>query len=213
MVKSIHHITIRDYSLFEQTGNPVYLMQYRLPLHRLYRKQLAALVEKIAAGLGSETDETAKMQKEYHRLKSVMRIQMLAALYQAVYNLLINKMTVETWKQAIGKGKKAVDYTSLIGYIGQIKQYAGIDFDPDCWELDMIELKEQIDRWTDKYNEAFGEKPGAASDDKLTFLHIVLGVFAVLNFPLDESTRLVTFFEMKRQAEEIANRLKLKENG
>jgi hypothetical protein len=213
MVKSIHHITIRDYSLFEQTGNPVYLMRYRIPLHRLYRKQLSALVEQIAAGLGSETDETAKMQKEYHRLKSVMRIQLMVALYQAVYNLLINKVTVEGWKQVIGKGNKGADYTGLIGYMDQIRQYAGIDFDPDHWESDMINLKELIDRWTDKYNEAFVLPEAGQDTDKLTFLQIVMGVFSVLNFPLDEDTRMVTFFEMKRQAEEIANRLKLKENG
>lgn len=210
MVRSINTVTIRQFSLFEQTKDGRYLIRWNLPLTRFYAKQIVSLLEDIAKLLGSQADKDAEYRREFHRLKSVLRIQYLITLYQATYNLLINKTEIDIWRSMIGKNTGS-DYTGLIDYIGKIEQATGIVIEPDDWSYNMIRVKEEIDRLTDKFNEAFSVN----QDDgpKLTFLQIVVGVFSALQMPINEDMRLVTFFELKNQAEELAIKLKLQQDG
>lgn len=209
MVKSFHTLTIRDFSLFEQTGDTRFLIRLDLPLGKLYQKKIIALLDEITRAIGSESDQDQQLAKEHHRLKSLTRIQYLMTLYQAVYNLLMHKATVDVWRSAIGRGKPS-DYTNLIYYVNQIEEQTGIIIDPECWEESLFELREKITWMTDKYNEAFAVvEPGSP----LTFLQIVLGVFSAMQMSVNEDMRLVTFFELKRQAEQLAIRLKLQADG
>lgn len=209
MVKSFHTVTIRDFSLFEQTKDFRYLCRMHLPVSRFYIKRLTALVEQIAAALGSESDKQQELSREKHRIKTIMRIQYLVTLYQAAYNLIVHKTQIDVWRSAIGK-PKASDYSNLIDYIEKIQSATGITINPDCWEDDLFSLKEEIDRVTDKFQEAFNQ---STPDTGVTFLQIVIGVFSALQMSINEDIRLVTFFELKKQAEDVANRIKSKQDA
>jgi hypothetical protein len=209
MVKDVHHLTIRDFSLFEKTGEMKYLLKGYVPAGKLYLKQIEKLLGEIAKGLGSEQDEDKQLQKEFHRLKSIYRIEYLITLYQAAYNLLINKTRVDLWREMVGKGKPS-NYTNLISYVEKIKEATGIDIDPENWDDDMVRLKNEIDLWTDKYNQNFIQ---IDKGEGLTFFQIVMGVFAALNFTIDEDLCMSDFFAMKQEAEKISKRLTDKENG
>lgn len=205
MVKSIHYITIRDYSLFEKTGDARTLIKGR----RYKKPDLDRLLEEISRGLGSETDQNKAFEKEKHRVKSLYRIEYLVTLYQAAYNLLMNKTRIDAWKALIGRDKGS-DYTNLIEYVEKIKEATGIEINPDSWDDDMLALKFQIDLWTDRYNENFRQ---VQQGDSLTFMQIVLGVFAALQFPINEDICLSDFFEMKRQAEDVIKQLNKQADG
>jgi len=204
MVKSIHTLTIHDYSLFEKTGEVKYLLTgwTRKP-------NIEPLLNEIIKGLGSETNQDQALQKEFHRLKSVYRIQYLVTLYQAAYNLLINKMQVDVWKSAIGKNKGS-DYTNLIEYVEKIKEATGIVINADTWDDDMIALSKEIDLWTDKYKQNFLNQ---SQGEGMTFFQIVMGVFAALQFPLNDQLSMSDFFLMKQEAEKLSKRLEAKADG
>jgi len=146
MVKSIHTLIISDYSLFEKTGEVKYLLEGHVWNPK--KENIEPLLDEIAKGLGSETDENQALQKEFHRIKSVYRIQYLLTLYQAAYNLLINKMQIDVWRAAIGKNKPS-NYTNLIDYVEKIKEATGIEINPDTWYSDMVSLSKEIELWTD----------------------------------------------------------------
>lgn len=200
MIKDINHITIRDYNLFEKTGNP------RSLISGLFwkKKNLESRLLEIAQNLGSEKDKDQVLKKEHHRLSSLFRIEYLIVLYESTYNLLVNKTQIDVWKSAIGKNKGS-DFTNLIDYVAKIEEQTGIVIDPDNWQTGMIGLKWEIDRWTDKYAENFTNQ---SKEDGVTFMQIVLGVFSVLKFPINEEICLSDFFEMKRQAEKIVIQMK-----
>ena len=204
MVKSIHTLTIHDYSLFEKTGEVKYLLTgwTRKP-------NIEPLLNEIIKGLGSETNQDQALQKEFHRLKSVYRIQYLVTLYQAAYNLLINKMQVDVWKSAIGKNKGS-DYTNLIEYVEKIKEATGIEINAETWDDDMIALSKEIDLWTDKYKQNFLNQ---SQGEGMTFFQIVMGVFAALQFPLNDQLSMSDFFLMKQEAEKLSKRLEAKADG
>lgn len=204
MVKSIHTLTINDYSLFEKTGDIKYLLTGWTPFKSRILPKIESLVAEIARGLGSESNEDQALRKEFHRLKSLYRIQYLVTLYQAAYNLLINKTQIDVWKAAIGKGKPS-NYLNLIEYVDKIKEATGIQINPDTWDDDMMVLSREIDLWTDKYRQNFLNQPTA---EGLTFMQIVLGVFAALQFPLNMEISMSDFFVMKQQTEELSKRLK-----
>jgi hypothetical protein len=205
MIKSIHHITIRDFSLYEKTGDT------RSLVSGLWwkKKDLDARLQEIALNLGSEKDQDQALKKEHHRLSSLFRIEYLIVLYEATYNLIVNKTQVDVWKSVIGKNKGS-DFTNLIEYVEKIEQETGIIIDPDNWQTGMIGLKWEIDRWTDKYAENFTHQQ---PQEGVTFMQIVLGVFAVLKFPINEEICLSDFFEMKRQAEKIVIQMKAQQDG
>jgi hypothetical protein len=205
MIKSIHILTIRDYSLFEKTME----VKYLLTGWSLKKPDIDPLLTEIAKGLGSEQNEDQALQKEKHRIKSLYRIQYLVTLYQAAYNLLINKTKIDVWRAAIGRTKTS-DYLNLIEYVKKIKEAMGIEINPDTWDDDMIALSKEIDLWTDKYKQNFTNRP---IEEGMTFMQIVLGVFAALQFPINENLSMSDFFEMKRQAEALSKRLEQQANG
>jgi len=206
MVKSIHTLTIRDYSLFDKTGDMKYLSIGRIRKKNL--PEIETLLLDVAKCLGSDGGDVA-LNKEKHRIETLYHIQILITLYQAAYNLLINKTQIDVWRSMIGKNKGS-DYTNLIEYVRKINEEAGIDINPDTWDDDMIALRDQIDLWTDRYNQNF---PKQTEESGMTFMQIVLGVFAALKFPLNEDISMSDFFEMKNQAEEISRKMQLQADG
>lgn len=201
-VKDIHHISIRDYSLFEKTGKPGSLVYF--PIYS--KKRFEALLTEIAQGLGSDQNQDQALKKEHHRLTSLFRIEYLIVLYEATYNLLVNKTQIDIWKSVIRKNKGS-DYSNLLEYTEKIKAETGIEISPDAWCEDMIALKWEIDRWTDKYAENFLN--GEQTKEGVTFMQIVLGVFSVLKFSINEDICLSDFFEMKRQAEAMIRKMEV----
>lgn len=204
MVKDIHHITIRDYSLFEKTGKAGTLATWP------YKKEkLDSLLAEITRGLGSDQNQDQTLKKEHHRLTSIYRIQYLICLYEATYNLLVNKTQVDVWRAAIKRQKKGSDYTNLSEYVDKIRIETGIEIDPESWWESIIALKWEIDKWVDKYTEHFVSQ---TQSEGVTFMQIVLGVFSVLKFPINEEICLTDFFEMKRQAETIIRKMEAQAN-
>jgi hypothetical protein len=199
MLKDTHHITIRDFSLFEQYNDVKYLCKYKvIPSRFIDNKRLETLLLSIYEHLTEKDEATTKLRKEYHKMKSLYRIQMLMTLYQATLNLM-NLIRVNHWKRELGK--KASSTENLKYYVKQIEQSTGIVI---THESDLLKLKKEIDKWTDKFNENFVKKNDDKKDTTMTFMQVVLGVFAAMNTPLYYKMYLSDFFTMKREAERVA---------
>ena len=190
MLKTVHTLTIRNYSLFEKTGD----IQYLLTKKTKKSVDISELLQEIAIGLSGENENSNKLQKEIHRIKSQYRIQLLITLYEATYNLLVLQKELNSWKEKIGK--KPTELKNLELYIDKIKESTGIEIKE---VEDLLKLKREIERWVDKFAENFPEKD--IDPDGLTFMQIVLGVFAAMNMTLNYEMYLSDFFELKKNAE------------
>ena len=196
MVKDINHITIRQFDLYEKTHKTRYLMY--MPVGRLFARKLALVIAEIRQHLQGEDKQDEILAREYHKTKSVYRIQELTALYQATSNLLINKTLVNVWLASTGCEVK--ELKNLSYYIEQIEAKTGIKVTS---LEDLEKLQRNIQRWVDKFEENFHE----VKVQGLTFMQTVLGVFAVMNMNLNYNMYLSEFFELKRTAEDKAKRM------
>lgn len=197
MVKTIHTITIKDYSLYEKTDN----LRIFCPVPWLYKKRLDELLIEITKGLGSGGSDEL-LDKEHWRLTSLLRLQELIVLYNGVQNLLINKIQVDKWLKDLGK-KPRGNYDNLKTYTDQIEKTAGIKIET---LEDLMKLKKKIDFWTAKYHENFmkeeEEKKG------ITFDQIVVAVFiSVMKSNIDYDMPLSVFFSLKESVEKQTKKI------
>ena len=170
-----------------------------VPLGRLFMRKLALRIAEIRRYLQGEDKEDEMLAQEYHKTKSVYRIQELTALYQATSNLLINKTQVQVWLASIGK--KSSEMKNLAEYIEKIKQKTGIEITS---LEDLEKLRLNIQRWVDKFEENFNaEEP----KEGLTFMQMVMGVFAYLNRNIQYDMYLSEFFILKENAEQSAKKI------
>ena len=105
------------------------------------------------------------------------------------------------WKILIGD--KPTDLKNLKKYTDEIKRVTNIEIETI---EDLLKLKKEIERWTDKYAENFPKSD--IEKEGLTFMQIVLGVFAATNMSLDYQMYLSDFFILKKDAEELNKRMK-----
>ena len=196
MVKTIHTVTIKDYSLYEKTDN--LRIFCRVPW--LYKKRLDELLAEIAKGLGSgENDEL--LEKEHWRLTSLYRIQELIILYNGVQNLLINKIQIDTWLKDIGKEPRG-NYDNLKTYTDKIEKESGIKIETI---EDLLKLKKKIDFYTVKYHENFLQEE---KKEGITFDQIVVGVFiSALKLNIDYDMPLSMFFSLKESVEKQSKKI------
>lgn len=196
MLKTVHTLTIRDYSLFEKTGDLKYLFEGKIK-----QIDISNLLQEITIGLSGENENSNKLQKEIHKVKSQYRIQLLITLYEATYNLLVLQKELNYWKEKIGK--KPTELKNLELYVNKIKKATGIEIKEVG---DLLKLKREIERWVDKFAENFPEKD--TDPDGMTFMQIVLGVFAAMNMTLNYEMYLSDFFELKKSAEYLNKQIK-----
>jgi len=189
VLKTIHTLTIRDYSLFEKTGDLKYLFDGKVK-----DVDVAELLQEIATGLNGENENSVKLQKDFHKVKSQYRIQLLITLYEAAYNLMVLQKDVNTWKEIIGR--EPTKLKNLKRYVDKIKNQTGIEIKEIS---DLADLKKEIQRWVDKFAEVFPVKEN--DPNGVTFMQIVLGVFAASGMNLNYEMYMSDFFELKSQVE------------
>ena len=189
MLKTVHTLTIRDYSLFEKTGDLKYLFDGKVK-----SVDVSELLQEIATGLNGENENSNKLQKDFHKVKSQYRIQLLITLYDAAYNLMVLQADVNTWKEIIGK--EPTKLKNLKRYVDKIKSQTGIEVKEIS---DLADLKKEIQRWVDKFAEVFPKQDN--DPNGVTFMQIVLGVFAASGMNLNHEMYMSDFFELKDQVE------------
>ena len=200
MVKTIHTITIKDYSLFEKTDN----LRIFCPVPWLYKKRLDELLIEITKGLGSGGSDEL-LEKEHWRLTSLLRLQELITLHNGVQNLLVNKIRVDKWLAELGK-KPHGNYDNLKTYTEQIEKSTGIKIEKI---EDLIKLKKKIDFYTEKYHEHFMQEE---QKEGITFDQIVVAVFiSAMKSNIDYDMPLSVFFSLKETVEKQVK--KTKEDG
>ena len=200
MLKTIHTLTIGDYRFFEKTGDSKYLFDGKVIKH----VSIAGLLQEINIGLSGENENSNKLQKELHKVKSQYRIQLLITLYEAVYNIMVLQKDINEWRELAGL--KQTNVLNLSKYTDKIKKATNIEIN----SIDDLEkLKKEIERWVDKFAENFPESD--IEPDGITFIQMVLGVFAATNMSLDYKMYLSDFFELKKEAEQLNKMIKQKQ--
>jgi len=197
IVKNIDTLTIKAFNLYEKTGKESYLMRFHFG-SKFCAAQIASLIEDVTVGLAGSDNLELQFENEQHRIESYDRISYLSTLYAATYNLLINKTRIDLWMESVGK--KPTKNSDLPKLLKKIKDETGVDIkDVD----DMNKLQSVIDRWIEKYHERFmmGEKK-----EPLTFMQIVIGIFAALGMRIEYSMPISDFFDLKKQAEKTAKK-------
>jgi len=189
VLKTTHTLTIRYYSLFEKTGDLKYLFDGKVK-----SVDTSELLQEIATRLNGENENSNKLQKDFHKVKSQYRVQLLILLYEAAYNLMVLQADVNTWKEIIGK--EPTKLKNLKRYVDKIKSQTGIEIKEIS---DLADLKKEIQRWVDKFAEVFPKQDN--DPNGVTFMQIVLGVFAASGMNLNYEMYMSDFFELKDQVE------------
>ena len=172
--------------MFEKTGNVNHLCY--LPIGFLFKRKISNLLLEIRSYLGDEGND--ELQKEKHRLKSYYRIEQLIILYEAMRNLLYNKVEIDSWLKRIGR-KPRGNYANLKIYKEKIEATTGIKVKTMA---DLDKLRKQIEFWSAKYSENFKE----VESKGVTFMQIVISVFiGSMRTSIDYKMKLVDFFALK----------------
>lgn len=202
MLKSIHILTIREYSLFEKTGKVKHLLYIPISfLGLFYKKKIVALIEIITAELSGADNNYEQLEKEHHRQISYERIKYLNALWDAAHNLLVNRVAVNEMKELAGI-KPTPIAPDLEEYQEMIKKATRVIV---VDAADLIKLRRAIDFWIAKYHEHFLMTPKKKG---LTFMMIVMGIFAAMDMRLEMDLSMSDFFDLKRDAELMASKKK-----
>lgn len=204
MIHNENTLNIKQYSLYDRTSKLRYLKKwYNILPTIFFRKRLEAFAFEIHRKLGGSEVDNA-FEKEIHKINSIDKIQLLIALYQAVYNLLENLDVINQWKGLIGL--KKTEAKNLKEYTRKIKKYTGYTIEN---KSDLKKLNSEIERRTEKFAEIF---PDTEKEDKkgATFMQIYMGVISVMGIQFNYKMVMADFFEAK---EDAYNRIKKQESN
>jgi len=195
MIENINTLTVKRYSLYDDTNKLRYLKKWWniLPAF-LFKKELSKLAHEIHNKLSGSTINKS-FDKEIHKINSIDKIQLLIALYQAASNLLINLANVNKWKREIGL--KETDAKNLKHYTDKIFKYTGYTI-KGLDDLDL--LKNEIDRRTEKFAEFFPKEDKKDIKDGASFMQVYLGVISVMDITFNYDMTMKHFFEAKDSA-------------
>jgi len=188
LAKTIHTLTIGEYSLYHRTANIKHLKRFWWCPNWLV--DVSDLVNEIDAELGGGTNE--KLQKEKHKLNSQYKIQKLIVLYQALVNTLVHETQVNIWRKEIGKpikeSKNSKTYIDDLYDTCQIK-IKSID--------DLKRIISEIERRVDKFKEYFTDKP---VENGLTFDELMMGYLSASNQQIGTSynMKMSHFISLKK---------------
>lgn len=195
MIHTIHTMTIRQYGLFEKTGDRSYLKRYKFVPLFLFKKQIERFAVEFSGVFNS--DYTDKLQKTKHKIISYNKILQLSNLYNGLYGVMVAKTN-----NNILIGKLETDNKNLKYYINEIKRLTGIEIKS---ALDLSKLTKEIQRRTDKYIEVFeGEKP---EENKTSFMQLAMAIFSVMDMTFNENMLLSEFADLKDTATEKVKKI------
>ena len=205
MIHNLNTLTVKKYSFFDRTNKFMYLKRsWNILPSILFKKRLTALALSIHQRLSGK-NINAEFEKEIHKISSADKIQLLIALYQAAYNLLVNLEYVNDWKEIIGLEKTKPEH--LQEYTDKILKYTGYKI--TCSD-DLVLLKNEIERRTEKFAEFF---PADKVENKkgANFMQIYMGVISIMDLPFSYDMSMSDFFDAKDNAYERIK--KMKSNG
>jgi len=203
-MKQLHEITLRDVILLDATKRTDTLKSYRFEWLR--RSKMEKLAKQIFTLIGGET--ISEIEDEFEKLNAYRKLQMYDALLKAV-NIEFNlKGKISAWKIILNRDFK--ESAQLGKVISEVKRLTGIEISkPE----DLKMLSDYVQHKVDKYNEMFPEKQEEDEENHVNLSKIIYSIFNYLGEPYNENMRLITFIEMKAEAEDRIKRSNTQENG
>jgi hypothetical protein len=206
MIKSLYQITLKDIIILDATKSASHLKKYWfIPIYFL-RPQLEKLATEIFKGIGGST--IADLEKDFAKLLSYRRIQILEALYKCVKIEIELKGKISVWKIILNKDYKESEQLEKV--LKEVKEHTGIDIKtPE----DIISFGEYIELKIDRHKENYAEVKPDEKQKEVKLSRIIYSVFNYMAEPYSENMRLITFIELKDMAEERIQTAQTKEDN
>jgi len=207
MIKKIYQITLKDIILLDATKSAVHLKKYWfIPIYFL-RTRLEKLAHEIFESIGSNTIEN--LEKEFDKLLSFQKLQILEALYKAVTIELSLKTKINVWKLIMDKEYKESEQLQKV--LSEVLKYTEIDIKtPE----DLKAFEDHIEFKIDKHRENYPEIKPDENKQETKLTKIIYSVFNFMSEPYSEDMRLITFIELKEMATDRIRKSQMKkENG
>jgi hypothetical protein len=134
----------------------------------------------------------------------------LEALYKLVVIEIRLKSRINVWKIIIGKDYKESEQLKEV--LAEVLKHTGIDIK----ELeDIKKLNDYIEYRIDKHKEIYPDKKQISEQEKQTvsLIRVFYSVFNFMGEMYNEDMRLITFIEMKKEAEDRVKKSKEQNDG
>lgn len=194
LYKKSHQITIRDYSIMEQTGKLNHLSN--VP-YVIVKNEVKKELDKLSKILNSDGDDDNEELK--WKIHSLLKINAIESNYLGIINSFDLGLKVNTFRLLLNRRFRRrikIENKNAQKFISNIKKYTGIEIK----ELkDLEKVRETLQFRKDKFNENFTKKQDSQTT-KVYLMSIVLGVFSYLNQPINEDMTIVNFIVLRNEA-------------
>ena len=191
--------------MYVDTGDRKYIKHRFNPLPvGLFRKKIQQTLTEIEKRMQVFDDNY--LHKTWDRIYDENTITLLNLLYDACYNLMVNRVRINNKLKEFNKKQKPAG--NLETYKKLIEQHSGIRVEtPE----DLLKLGNEIERLKAKYLEHYQEEAKPTTEG-VTFNKIVMSIFDVMNYGSPEM-RLVEFIAQKELAEAKSSSLRKQIDG
>jgi len=195
MLKTINDITIRQFAVFDETGDTsIFKPKWNIFPIKWFR--IDKVIISISEAINSGANKVYIVERD--RLIMLNKILMLEALYYALYNIMILKPQNDQWNVT-----KAIESDNLAYYIQKTLEVSNIKvIEPD----DCKKLRAETDRLLNKYLERYGNK-GDISKDKVPFIDFAYSVFSIMEMEYNPNMTLYEFIKLSKLADKKAKKL------
>lgn len=211
MIKKHYEITIREYTLMEQTGSIKQFAKFpNIIPPKILKREVTKQIDKLKKILNDSKDlDTENLQWE---VISLTKINIIESSYLGAMNILGLGTTVDSYAaEMIRRDRRKIKYNkdNLSTYIGYLERFTGL---PVKEFSALSKVYDELVFRKDKYKENFANKQAEeGTGNKMYLMAIVLGVFSFLDQPIDLDMTIVEFSLLRGEAIKKMSNAKTKE--
>lgn len=200
MIHSIHTMTVGRYIKLDKTGDDKLLRRWFNPFPvKWFDDSIQRFFDDVREVFDAD-DASNSLYERGEQLYMVNKILKMSILYDALYAIMVTHTQLKLMLLSLDKPAKKIENFEY--FKQQVKELTGITIEKVS---DLIRLKKEIDRTTDKFKERWPD--GDVSDEKTSFAEVALSVFSLMEMPYNERMTLYEYGALKNLADKKVKHL------
>jgi len=189
-------MTIGRYGQLDKTKDARLLRRWYNPFPvKWFHGRIDHFFEQVHEVIGA--DGGNELTEGIERAYMVNRLLQLSVLYNAIYSAMVVKAGIDITLLMMGRKPGKVE--NLDYYKEQVRDMTGIEIK----EIgDIIKLRDEMTRLTDKFQERFNTTSTQESTEAPSFYRGVMAVFSLMEMTYTDRMTLAEFGELKTLADE-----------